>query len=393
MTEVSLNRGRRKLVAGALNFSIAASVSAASSNVSSEAASKFLAMQIGNLGVGAARTNATPAIVQLGDGMGACIAKVNAQGGVRGRKIAFEQVSDQGDSGRFIDLFKQTQGQRALAVLCPFGGDNIGRLLKEKVLDGEGPAVIGAIPGADVFRNPGHPKLLHVRARDGRQIARILSHAQELGSRQVAMFVVNNDAGRSGVTEARAVAGTVNAMTVTGFESDADPASIVSKARALAKTAPDCVVVLGPPRFMADAVLALREASFKKFVYALSYLSPELLVSVAKEHAANVVISQVLPNPSGITMQLQQEFQAAMRKHLPTQPFFSTFHLEGYVCALVFVEGLRRTQSLDGASLAKTLRTANEMDFGGFPVDFSKGNEGSRFVDIAMVHQNGRLRY
>jgi hypothetical protein len=33
------------------------------------------------------------------------------------------------------------------------------------------------------------------------------------------------------------------------------------------------------------------------------------------------------------------------------------------------------------------------MDFGGFRVDFSKGNVGSHWVDIAVVGQDGKLHY
>jgi branched-chain amino acid transport system substrate-binding protein len=33
------------------------------------------------------------------------------------------------------------------------------------------------------------------------------------------------------------------------------------------------------------------------------------------------------------------------------------------------------------------------MDFGGFRVDFSGGNVGSRWVDIGVVTQDGKIRY
>jgi branched-chain amino acid transport system substrate-binding protein len=33
------------------------------------------------------------------------------------------------------------------------------------------------------------------------------------------------------------------------------------------------------------------------------------------------------------------------------------------------------------------------LDFGGFRVDFSQGNLGSRFVDIAVIGADGKMRY
>ena len=34
-----------------------------------------------------------------------------------------------------------------------------------------------------------------------------------------------------------------------------------------------------------------------------------------------------------------------------------------------------------------------DMDFGGFHVDFSKDNAGSRFVDIGVIKYDGKLSY
>lgn len=45
------------------------------------------------------------------------------------------------------------------------------------------------------------------------------------------------------------------------------------------------------------------------------------------------------------------------------------------------------------ASLAASLRSIGELDFGGYRVDFSKGHVGSQFVDIAVIGSDGRLRY
>ncbi len=388
-----MNQTRRRLVAATLGSALKPDSHAAAANHGGQAAQRHFAVQIGNFGHGSARTDAAPEVVQLGEGMAACIAKANSMGGIRDRELAFAQVSDRNDPAVFIDQFRQANAQGAVAVLCPYGGAHVKRMLDEHVLDAIGPTVVGVVPGAEVFRSPGHPKLLHVRAGDGRQIANILKHARQLGIRHVAVLAIANDAGRSGISAAQAAVESDGAMDVKAFQAGADRASLRAAARALAASEAECAVVVGPPLFMADAVLALRSWSFRAFVYALSYLSPELLVSVAGAQATGVAISQVYPNPNGIVMPLQREFRAAMRVHFPSIGHYSAFHLEGYVCARVVLEGLRRAQTIDGQSLAWALRTANEIDLGGYPVDFSRGNGGSRYVDIAMAGADGRLRY
>jgi len=302
-------------------------------------------------------------------------------------------VADNNDPKVFINRFRQVSEQGAMAVLCPYGGVVVKHMLDEHVLDAAGPVVVGVVPGSEAFRNPGHPKLLHVRAGDGRQIARVFAHATRLGIRRVAVLAADNAAGLSGITEARRAAELEGAKDIAAFQSGLDNGSLVSAARAVVKSESECTIVVGPPRFMADAILALRTASFKGFVYALSYLSPELLLSVAREQATAVAIAQVYPNPRGITLPLLREFRAAMQMQFPAIGQFSAFQLEGYICARVLIEGLRRTRSFDGQSLAQALRTAGELNLGGYPVDFSQGNGGSRYTDIAMLGQDGQLKY
>jgi hypothetical protein len=143
-------------------------------------------MQIGNFGEGAARTHATPEVVPLGKGIAACIARINSLGGIRQRQLVFGQVSARDDPALFIDRFRLANEQGATAILCPCGGANVKRLLDEHVLDTLGPAVVGGHSGVGVLRHPGHPKLLHVRAGDGRQIEHVLKHAKLPGIRRVA---------------------------------------------------------------------------------------------------------------------------------------------------------------------------------------------------------------
>jgi branched-chain amino acid transport system substrate-binding protein len=302
-------------------------------------------------------------------------------------------MTDNNDPGVFISRFRQASDQGVTAVLCPFGGDLVKRIFDEHALDGIGPVVVGVLPGSEAFRSPGHPKLLHVRAGDGRQIARIVKHAKQVGIRRMAVLAVDNAAGLSGIAEVRRAVELEGSIDVVVFQSlDRDDAALIAAAHSVSKREPECTIVIGPPLFMANAILALRATSFRGFVYALSYLSPELLRSVIGEKVNAVAIAQVYPNPNGIVLLLLRDFRSAMQKQFPTVSHFSAFQLEGYICARVCIEGLHRTRSFDGQSLAQALRAAGELNLSGFPVDFSQGNGGSRYVDIAIVGQDGQLK-
>jgi ABC-type branched-subunit amino acid transport system substrate-binding protein len=185
-------------------------------------------------------------------------------------------------------------------------------------------------------------------------------------------------------------------LVVTGTEAKHDDATLADAARGLVAAAPQGVLLVGSPKFMADALRALRLAGGRQFVFALSYLPAGLAVKVAgAEHARGLGIAQTFPNPNGVSLPLQRDFKAALKAYDAKLTQATAFHLEGYVSAYVLVEGLKRAgPNPDAAALARALRQLGELDVGGFRVNFAQNNnEGSRFVDVAVVSASGALIY
>jgi ABC-type branched-subunit amino acid transport system substrate-binding protein len=120
-----------------------------------------------------------------------------------------------------------------------------------------------------------------------------------------------------------------------------------------------------------------------------------MLAKVATlELARGVGIAQVYPNPNGKTKGVVRDFRLAMKAAYPDLESYAAFHMEGYLSARILAEGLKRVRGeITPAALAKSLQSMGELDFDGYRIDFSKGNAGSRFVDIAVMDQEGRLRY
>lgn len=389
---------RRGLLATALRTGLGTGASAGliTHRPSAAASSPWVAVQIGSFGTPAgtsAGTQAVPEVLQLGEGMRACFDAINERGGIQGDRLNLVQIDDGNDAERLSACFKEALAQKPLALLSPYGSPTVQRLLKDRLLDSADLVVLNAVPGAEAFRKPGHARLFHLRAGDGQQIERIVRHVRLLGVQRMAVLAVDAPGGHSGLAAADEAARTVGGLVVQRFLAGLDAASQATAARALVAAEPQSVLVVGPPRFMAEAIVALRGAGHRGSVFALSYLSPELLVQVAGPQAHGVGISQAFPNPMGIVLPLQREFQAAMRRSHPHLQRYTAFQLEGYVCARLFADVARRLKERSADSFARTLRNSGEWDIGGWRLDFSRGNAGSRHVDIAIVNQDGRLAY
>ena len=111
-----------------------------------------------------------PDAKQVNEGIRACLAQVNARGGVNGRRVSFFEVDDKYSADTFVTVFKEAMQRRPVALLTPIGSAAIKRMLDVKLLDNHDVVVLNAIPGAAALREPGHPRLFHIRSGDREQI-------------------------------------------------------------------------------------------------------------------------------------------------------------------------------------------------------------------------------
>jgi branched-chain amino acid transport system substrate-binding protein len=334
-----------------------------------------------------------PDALQLSQGIKACFAQVNERGGISGRRISFFELDDTYSGDGFAKAFNQAMQRKPVALLDPVGSAALKRMLDDKMLDQADVIVLNAIPGAEALRNPGHPKLFHIRAGDRQQIEKIVQHAVTLGVSDLAVLHHNIVIGTSGLAMAQAAATASGKLKIVPFEATAEIPSLQAAAKKVVTSGAKAVLVVGAPRFMADGVAQVRALGGGQFVFALSYVPAGLVAKVAGEGARGVALSQTYPNPLGVSSPLQREFQTAMKAAFSDVTGYTSFHLEGYISARVFAEAARRSKDVTPDGVAKSLRAMGEYDMGGFRVNFARSNIGSGFVDIGVVNVDGRLIY
>jgi branched-chain amino acid transport system substrate-binding protein len=335
-----------------------------------------------------------PDAVEVNQGMKAYMAQINKSGGIHGRKLSVFELDDRYSGDGFVARFAEAMERKPVALISPIGSVAIKRMLDDKLLDKYDVVVMNAIPGAEAFRDPGHPRLFHVRVGDKQQIEKLVNHARTLGITRLAVLYHDISIGTSGMKVVNDEVARVKGLDVKGFQSTAELPAMAAASQELAKFNPQGVLVIGAPRFMADGVAQLRKAGISQSIFVLSYVPPGLIVKLAGPAGARGVgIAQTFPNPNGKTKLLMREFQSAMKTSFPDLKDYTPFQLEGYLSTRIVGEALKRARDAKPESLVKALQTMGELDFDGYRVDFSKNNAGSRFVDIAVVDTDGHLRY
>lgn len=335
-----------------------------------------------------------PDAPQINQGIRAYLAQINKAGGVQGRKISLFELDDGYSADGFVARLEEAMQRKPVALISPVGSAAIKRMLDDKLLDKHDVVVMNAVPGAEALRNPGHPRLFHVRAGDKQQLEKIVNHARALSILKLGVLYQNIPMGVSGMKVVEDEATRLTGMDVKGLQASTQAEELTKAAQDIFKLNAQGVLVIGAPPFASAGVAQLRKVGVTQSIFILSDTAPGLLTKVAGDSARGVGIAQVYPNPNGRTTGLMREFQAAMKAAYPDMTSYATFQLEGYLSARVVVEGLRRSKDVTKPdALAKALRGMGELDMDGYRIDYSKGNAGSRFVDIAVVGADGRLRY
>jgi branched-chain amino acid transport system substrate-binding protein len=323
----------------------------------------------------------------VSEGARACIAEHNASGRAPAKLVTLDDRFLPDDTRR---LAAQALRDGTTAFIASLGSANA--LALADVADAAGVPVIGAIAGATSVRAAQRSSLFFVRSSLRHEAEHATKHLAATGMRRIGVFHTADGFGKDGLDAVR------NAATALKLESPVaasyDPATAKDAAAAVdALKSVDAVIVFGSSRILYDFVIRMRrDALGVVLVTSSAGNMTELVDKVGIATARGVRYLRSLPMPSERTA-LGRSFREAWRRHGDaTEP--GPFHLEGCLAARI---ALRAANSIGSAAtpakLLRRLKSVGPETYGEFVVDFRKaGNEGSSWVDIAVIDANGKLR-
>ncbi|CAG9174069.1 hypothetical protein LMG23992_02617 [Cupriavidus laharis] len=151
-------------------------------------------------------------------------------------------------------------------------------------------------------------------------------------------------------------------------------------ARSIAAQRPGAVIVAGDTLAYAGLGRALAAQGWYGFLVGLSAVSP----TVAREvlgagYPGGMVLTQVAPGPQAATLRVVKEHVVRMKQYLDEPPSPAT--IAGYIGAAWLVRALGAWRGGGSAELRRALQA--RIDVGDFTLDFTQGQRGSRYVQLA----------
>jgi ABC-type branched-subunit amino acid transport system substrate-binding protein len=327
--------------------------------------------------------------IQMRDGMKVYFDLVNSQGGINGRKIQLVTRDDQYESKLAAENTKKLIDEDRVFALIGYVGTPTSAASLPIFTEAKVP-FIGPFTGAELLRTPLNRYIFNVRASYYDETDKIVEQLLTVGMKRFAVFYQNDAYGQAGL------AGMERAVKARGGEivvkSTVERNTVdVTKAVAEIGSKPtDAIVMISAYKSIAAFVRAMKKKGYNGQFHNVSFVGSKALSEELGADGQGVVISQVVPFPFSQAIPVIREFSELAAKAKVDVNFSS---VEGYLVAKVFAEGLKRAgKTPTRETLVSGLEAMNDIDFGGFTVNFSpSSHNASHFVDLTIIGRGGKF--
>ncbi|QJR13395.1 ABC transporter substrate-binding protein [Usitatibacter palustris] len=315
--------------------------------------------------------------------------KVNAAGGVHGRKIKVARLDSGNKPDKTKENIKAFEKQGVFAMWAISGTGNVGAALP--TLTEKRIPLVGSTSGADSFYAKRNPMLINLKAGYGDEIRRMMSHLKDTYTTRVSIVYIDNGFGKEALKSAQEAAKANNLEVASVLSHKEDGSDMDAVAQATAKAKPAAVLMLtlsGPAPKMIDAY---SKTGHQAQVFALSIIASDALYKAIGDKSRGVIVTQVMPFPSDRNIAIVREYQDLVTPKGVKD--FSHAGVEGYVYAKALVEGLQAAgRNPTRESLIAAFEKMEDKNLGGFKLSFSpEKHNGSDFVEITMIGREGKL--
>lgn len=324
---------------------------------------------------------------EVRQGASLCFDHINAQGGVRGRKIRVLALDDAYDPKKAEANTRHFINEAKVLALFQYAGTPpalAGMALAEQT----GVPLIAPFTGAEELRKPELRYVFNIKAGYATELHAMLRHLASVGLRSVAAVYLDNPFGLGGLAALQASARELNVQLLATAPLQVDGSNLAQAVAHVGQHHPKAVIVISAGKPSVDFIAAYQTAGRPTLFYVLSVISNVQLAQGLGERARGVVVSQVVPPPWSAGLELTREFQRLAKAQGIQEFTFS--QMEGFLSAKFLVEALQRAgPQPTRASLIHAME-GMQLSLGGYPIRLSARQHSSgRFVDLLMLSKDG----
>lgn len=306
--------------------------------------------------------------------------RLNAGGGVNGRKVELVTLDDAGNPATTLANTQKLLAQGVLSLFGYYGSPQV--TAAYPAIKDSDVILFAPMSAADEFRGWAYPNVYSLRPGYSEEALAIVGHAETLGARKLAILYAADGESLSALDASE--------RTMNGRSNLVAKAPIADVAKVIAAK-PESVLVIADPRAAATAIRDLRGKGFRGPIYGYSNTGESLLAELLGPAGAGVVVVRVVPRSDNLKLPVVRDLHADMLAAKLGKS--NVYMLEGYIAARAYTEALRRiSKEPTRAKLRKSIEGLDEVNVGGFRIHFTQDRVGSKLVDLSLIDSQGRIR-
>jgi len=319
--------------------------------------------------------------------------RLNARGGVHGKRIELLSIDDGQDAKRTAANTQTLLDRGVLALGLYRTTPSIEAALPLARRAGIG--FIGNQVGPSLLYDPAQTTLFNTRASYHDEVARAVRFFTQLGITRVAALVASDAFGKDVMAGLQAAMGSAGIQLVAQAAIDNRSADVSTQVEQIRKANPQLVILISNARAASEFVKASRAAGSNPTFVSLSNTSSASFVADLGKAAEGVVVTQVVPTPFSGRVRAVAEFRDAVAAAGAGAPPVSHAALMGYLIAKFIHEAIRRAgPDVDRGGLVAAINGARRFDLGDFALSYSADSRhGSRLAELTVVGRDGRFMY
>ncbi|MBU0806422.1 MAG: ABC transporter substrate-binding protein [Gammaproteobacteria bacterium] len=317
------------------------------------------------------------------NGVQAYFQRINAAGGVHGRRISLLSLDDGYEPSRTAVHTQSLLKTRQVFALLGYVGTPTSRTAVPIAQRAQVPYLF-PFSGAEFLRTPVKPGVFNIRASYIEETEQLVERiTEDLKLSKIAILMQDDSFGESVKSGLNGALLKRNLKIYAQARIQRNSLEVAEAIKTLQRTQPEAVFFVGTYKQLAAAIKQAKALNFKTRFISVSFIGSERLIAVAGRDADGVYISQVVPSPNDASCALVQAYKEDMQG---TDVDHAS--LEGYIGARVFIEALRKAGAEPTREAFIDALEHLDMDLGGFTVAFSRNrHQGSDAVYLTRIEQ------
>ena len=331
---------------------------------------------------------------ELGKGMQAGILsafkEVNDRGGINGRRLELRSLDDAYEPEAAIVNTQQLISERVFALIGAVGTPTSKAAVP--VAEEHGVPYIAPMTGAEFLRGSARRTVINLRASYYQETEEMIERlTTDLGINRVAILYQDDSFGRAGL---RGVLFALERRKLSAIGTGIFPRNTVAIKTALLDlraTEPEAVIIIGPYKPTATFIKWARHIGMNPIFMTLSFVGSNALASELSDQGTGVLVTQVVPFPTGNTVPASASYRAALKAYDPAaKPGFISY--EGYLAGRLAIYVVNNCgNQVNRGCIDAVLRTGNNINLDGFTLRYSKNdNQGSDSVFLTVIGPDGQ---